>query len=115
LITNALSYSDGSVIQTFTWINSYLYLPASNSLPLNALTNRGFDYRMVQIDVATATGNGLNVAEGMLARPPTIVPDPDLSVDPTNRLWQTNVMALDWNDNNGGPAPTTYFPGLDGG
>jgi hypothetical protein len=111
-ITNTLIYSDGSVFQTNSWSYTINFLYSSNSLPVGALTNRGWDVRMVQIDVPTASDNSLLVAEAMLSLPPTIVPDPDLSSPPEQRLWQTNVQTLDWNDNTGNPKPV---PGLDGG
>jgi hypothetical protein len=111
-ITNTLSYSDGVVTQSNTWVNSYTFLVASNSLPFNSMTNRGFDVRMVQIDVPTVADNSIIVAELMLSRPPGIVPDPELSSPPESRSWHTNVQTIDWNDNNGTPK---YVPGLDGG
>jgi hypothetical protein len=108
-ITNVLTYSDGSVTLSNVWSYSYLFIVGSNSLPVGTLTNRGFDVRMVQIDVPTVTGNGELVGELMLSVPPQIVPQDG---EPPARQWQTNVDTLDWNDNNGTPKPV---PGLDAG
>ncbi|MBI3852747.1 MAG: hypothetical protein HY298_21035 [Verrucomicrobia bacterium] len=110
VITNTLTFSDGTVSQTNTWTYSYAFLRASNSLPFTAGTTRGFNYRMVQIDAPTARDNSLLVAEAMLSIPPTIVPDPATSVDPSNRLWSTIAQGINWIDNNA----TIPFPGLDG-
>jgi len=105
VITNTLTYQDSQGTNlTFTWTYSYPFLSAANRLPFNALTLRGFDYRMVQTDntnidgICATLGNNLNRAENQLAIPPTI---------PFERTYQTNLQTLTWNDAN------STVPGLD--
>jgi hypothetical protein len=105
ILTNTLIFADsGAVFQTntWTWTLTYTFLRASNSLPVGTLTERGFDYRMVQADAGGQTlGNSLIRAEQQLAIPPAI---------PYDRTWRTNVSLLDWTD-----AGAPWVPGLDDG
>lgn len=104
--TNIVAFQDSASAwqtNTWTWTLAYPYLFASNSLPVGALSTRGWDYRMVQAADVGGADNSLATAEQQLAIPPGI---------PYDVSYSTNgLQLLQWNDDTGVP---NGVPGLTG-
>lgn len=104
--TNSVAFTDHMGTRrtnTWVWTAAYPYLSAANRLPLDSLTVRGFDARMVQSENdGTTLANSLDRARQQLAIPPQIAID---------RSATGLVQVLDWNET-GDPATGNNVPGL---
>jgi len=115
-LTNTLIFSDGTGFyqtNSWTWSLSYALLRASNSLPVGALSARGWYVRMVDINGATGPGLGNNLARAyqQLALPPAI---------PFDTSHTGLVQVLNWRDDPsvglaGFFPDESTVPGLDAG
>jgi len=111
MVTNTLIFKDSDGVyqtNTWTWTLTYIYLPATNSLPIGSLSVRNFDARMVQSSAANLGGTGglLNSvasAQAVLANPPTYAVDLTSTDIVANLAWDLNATAF---------GATANFPGL---
>ena len=97
LISASLAFTDSQgTNQTYSWTYSYPFLAASNSLPVGALTARGWDYRMVQTADVLGAGNSLLTAEAQLN-----------GTIPEDQTYITNapngVQLMQWNNDTACP------------
>jgi len=110
-VTNTLIFRDsGGVYQTntWTWVLTYAYLPAANSLPVGSLHVPGFDARMVQSLAANLGGNG-GLPNSVASAVTVLANPPQFAVD----LAATNIVqSVAWDLNATAYGAVTNFPGL---
>jgi len=107
--THTLTFKDsaGSNL-VYSWTYSYPFLRATNSLPLGALSARGFHHRTAQSDNGGVNlGNSLARAEDQLAVPPVIPVDINYEADIPN-------LTLDWNNDTATPQDVPGLTGVPG-
>jgi hypothetical protein len=106
--THTLNFKDSAGTNlVYSWTYSYPFLRASNSLPLGALSVRGFHVRTAYAFNGGANlGNLLSRAEDQLAIPPVIPADIFFEGEITN-----TDKTLDWNNDTATPKDV---PGLSG-